>query len=202
MGSFSSIAVIMTGLLLQTEGFRPTRIVVPTQDPSVVYITSESGASCTGFIAKKDYVITARHCLRPKMRVEFSDSEAKEAEPYKQGEIKGDENGDDWLILKTETGNREPLAIDMSGKQPNFPVYTIYITYRDKRQAAAPIKLTSSDLDDAKKNQLHFEGAIRPGDSGSPIIGEKEAVIGIVVATIPQMQLGFASPAANWPPLP
>lgn len=163
------------------------RTSVPGKLPGVVHIMTVRGR-CTGWVVGKNKVVTAAHCVLglgndPEVTVEFqSGATAAFHAVYTNEET-------DVAVLRGDTGKYRPFKV---ARNPKIPELCLVITLRGGHQLILPCvaqKLTR----DLLPKRLALRAEVLTGDSGSPVIGRRNEVIGMITQHSTEHQYGAYS---------
>lgn len=147
----------------------------PTVYNSAVVLVHTGEKSCTGFIVRRGLIVTAGHCLGFDDRdrvIRFIDGEEQ---PYKVLQYSGEHGcADDWALLTADTGDRPMYA--MNADDLDFGDAVMHIGH--PRGVLSEIEQPARYLGSA-----FFSGTAIPGESGSPLINERNQAVGIVTCS-------------------
>lgn len=185
----------LLGLLLVLCSLALGRAQVPIEVQGLVAISTEGIFTCTGWVAKKDIVITAAHCVDN----DTTPLVAIKKDPYVPFKIlfRGESSSaTDFAILQGNTQDLEPLPL--ADKNPAHGQTIFFLSMRRGIKALLPGTYTS--IDTIWSGCLLFFGFVIPGDSGGPLIDETNRVAGVVIgyqATPGEIRQGMAVPIEN-----
>jgi serine protease Do len=187
----------------------PVRQQVRLQDPAVVLITiagEKKTSLCTAFVVKKNVLVTAKHCIRPKTNI-TAQFELPLPPVIVAVHALATKDGEDWAILTGETPNQiTPFTVS-----PTLPGQTamVYSVGYPTNHAVMPPDVTGQYLSrgrylvyDPTRGGLLLYLPLYPGESGGPILDDTGKVVGIISAIVLYderlTEVSVASPSAQW----
>lgn len=168
---------------------RRLRVEREVEDERVVRLFIDN-KSCTGFVVAKNVLATAAHCISQPAPIkeaiaEFTDGSEKPFKVIAQG---GTAAGQDWALLKTDTGKRPPFQFAITPPTLGEMVASVGHPY------GVPEQLMTYGMIMRLDNMIHTAQTNYPGESGSPLIDRGGQVMGIVAAINVQAPVTYVTP--------
>lgn len=171
------------------------RSPAPFQDMAVVNI----GGWCSGFVAQKDIVVTARHCIDGPFGLQFQTlpvlfADQRHADFTVLASGTGEAWDEDWAILKGDTKDVIPHELAKEQPEPFTGCYSLGYG------GGSPLQMQSNAVldDGTEEGLLRLYQEIIGGDSGSALFNaDTGEVIGIVVRSSRFAPLALSVPISK-----
>lgn len=146
--------------------------------------------TCSGFIAAKNIIATAAHCVNSipqgsKQIVEFIDSPPVNFTLLLVGSLIP---GSDWALLSADTGDRRPVEYNF------VPLHTFTVVHVIGHPHGVPEEILSTGMVMHVGEMIVLAGVNYPGESGSPLFTEEGLVVGIVSAISLRAPVTYVTP--------
>lgn len=146
--------------------------------------------TCSGFIAAKDVIATAAHCVDSipvgsRQIVEFIDAPPVNFKILSVGSLIP---GSDWAMLSADTGDRNPVEFNF------VPLHLFTIVHVIGHPHGVPEEILSTGMVMHVGEMIVLAGVNYPGESGSPLFTEEGLVVGIVSAISLRAPVTYVTP--------
>lgn len=146
--------------------------------------------TCTGFVAAKNVIATAAHCVNAvpigsRQIVEFIDAPPVNFKIQAVGSLIP---GSDWALLSADTGEREPVEYNFVPLRPFTLVHVIGHPH------GVPEEVLSTGMVMHVGEMIVLAGVNYPGESGSPLFSEEGLVVGVVSAISLRAPVTYVTP--------
>jgi hypothetical protein len=198
--SFILVNVLVIGLVSGRVGgvadeAGKRRLFIDQDLNSVALLEMTTGGRCTAFVVDAHVIASAAHCVKSETRyiVTYEDGRQAEAVLIKAGEP-GTET--DWALFYTNTYDIKPLEFPL--EPPQWPVMCTSVGYGGDAasvQKTLPCMTLGTDKDPFIPEAMIIVGEVDYGDSGGPLLGYNNTILGIVFALDRiDSQRGYAVP--------
>lgn len=146
--------------------------------------------TCSGFIAGKNIIATAAHCVHKipqgsRQIVQFIDSPPVNFKTLVVGSLIP---GSDYALLSADTGDRSPVEFNF------VPLHAFTIVHVIGHPHGVPEEILSTGMVMHVGEMIVLAGVNYPGESGSPLFTEEGLVVGIVSAISLRAPVTYVTP--------